>query len=348
MSNKIAKTLARQKEKIAEGQYYEAHQQLRVITSRYLKSNDYKSAADILSNGALLLLRAGQGGSGGDLAITLMTDVYIKAQWPVNPENRTRILEILKAFSPNEPTRKRFIQEIGNWTTKADIEGANPERGDAVLHHEQGVLFANEGEAYDAERHLLLGTSESVQPLVNMHYNWYKEDSPHTAAMYASRSVLPYLVLGNLSSATTALALFTSQLLSSNTSIPTQTIESSKSSVRVFPSVPLLNFLSLLLLAIQKSDRTLFQQLAKHYAAHLQDVDELWSDALAQVGEIWFGIRIPRQGGNNPLFDMMGSMLFGGNQGQKPGQARSSTPKPALPQGGSSSAAKPPVAMDLD
>lgn len=338
--------------RIAEGNYYEAHQQLRVITARYLKSSDYNSAADILSSGSLLLLRAGQGGSGGDLAITLLTDVYIKAQWPVNRENRDRILEVLKAFPQGEPTRKRFIQEVGNWTTKDGIDGSNPERGDPELHHEIGLVFANEGEAYEAEKHLLLGqTPQSVQPLANLHYQWYKEDSPHTAAIYASRSVLPYLILGNLQAATTALAVFTSQLLSSNAGIPTQTIESPKSSVRIFPSLPLLNFLSLLTLSIQKGDKALFQQLAKHYAAHLKDVNELWSDALAQIGEIWFAIRLPRQGGN-PLFDMMGSMLFGGNQ-QKPAAqpGRSSTPKPAQAQiGGAAPASteKPPVAMDLD
>ncbi|KAJ9663535.1 hypothetical protein H2198_000801 [Neophaeococcomyces mojaviensis] len=346
MSNKIAKTLARQKEKIAEGNYYEAHQQLRVITSRYLKSSDFTSAADILANGALLLLRAGQGGSGGDLATTLLIDVYIKALWPVNAENKSRALEILKAFPPGEPTRKRYIQELTNWSTKAEVEGSHPERGDAELHHEIGVVLANEGEAYEAERHLLLGqTPQSAAPLVSMHYNWYQEDSPHTAAIYASRSVLPYLILGNLQSASVALATFTSQLLSSNTSIPTQTIESSKSSVRIFSSLPLLNFLSLMLLAVQKGDAALFKQLAKHYAAHLKDVNELWGDALAQIGEIWFGIRIPQQRGN-PLFDMMGSMLFGGGQGQKSGASapqRSSTPKPA--QG---KLTEKPVAMDLD
>lgn len=323
-----------------------------MVTSRHLKTLDYTSAADILSNGSLLLLRAGQGGSGGDLAITLLTDVYIKAQWPVDKANKSRILEILKAFQPGEPTRKRFIQEITNWSTKPDIEGSHPERGDPELHHEIGVLLANEGEAYEAERHLLLGqTPQSSQPLAKMHYDWYKEDSPHTAAIYASRSVLPYLILGNLQSATTALAVFTSLLLTNNTSIPTQTIESSKTSVRIFPALPLLNFLSLLVLSVQKADRSLFQQLAKHYATHLKDLDDLWSDALAKIGEIWFGIKLPRQSGSNPLFDMMGSMLFGGNQPKPPAAGRSSTPKPPQAQiddGKEKEKEKPLVDMDLD
>lgn len=269
--------------------------------------------------------------------------MYNKAPWPLDASNRARILEVLRAFPAGEPTRKRFIQELNNWATNPEVTGSHPERGDAEIHHAIGMVLAADGEAYDAEKNLLLGqTPQSAQPLAMMHYNWYKADSPHTAAIYASRSVLPYLVLGNLQSATIAFATFTSQLISSGP--PTQTIESSKSSVRIFPSLPLLNFLSLLLLAVQRSDRSQYQQLVKHYAAHLKDVDDLWSDALAQTGEIWFGIRLPRQSGSNPLFDMMGSMLFGG---QKPAgnsaPGRSSTPKPQIKD-----KEKPPVAMDLD
>lgn len=79
-----------------------------------------------------------------------------------------------------------------------------------------------------------------------------------------------------------------------------------------------------MLLAIQRGGKDLYTQLAKHYAPYLKEVTA-WGDALAQVGEMYFGIRIPRQG--NPLFDMMGSMMgFGGNP--KP-----STPRPGTPKG---------------
>ena len=131
-----------------------------------------------------------------------------------------------------------------------------------------------------------------------------------------------------------------------------QPLESSKSalSLRIFPSIPLLNFLSLLLLAAQKGDSSLFKQLAKHYAAHLKDIDGLWSEPLSHVGEIWFGIKIPRQGGN-PLFDMMGSMLFPGGGGKPGGGGQGGTPRSGTPKpgaGGKKEIEKPPVAMDLD
>lgn len=203
-------------------------------------------------------------------------------------------------------------------------------------------IFDTEGEAYDAERHLLLGTTESAPILATLHYRWYATDSPHLAPLYASRSVLPYLLLGNLQSANSAFSTFTSILTSTNPTLFTQPLDGAKSSMRVFPSLPLLNFLALLLLAAQKGDASMFRQLAKHYALHLKDTEEIWGETMAHIGETWFGIRIPRQGGN-PLMDMMGSMLFGGGGQPKPnaGTPRAGTPKPKTVT------EKPPV-MDLD
>lgn len=153
MSSKIAKTIARQKERyiaqdlcrhslthhrVAEGNYYEAHQQLRVIASRYLKTQDYSSAADVLYNGALILLRAGQGGSGGDLAMMLLNEVYNKGEFECTPENKNRLLDVIQAFQKDEPTRKRFVQEVINWSGKR----GELERGDPELHHAIGKLYA--------------------------------------------------------------------------------------------------------------------------------------------------------------------------------------------------------------
>ena len=77
--------------RIADGAYYEAHQQLRVIAARYIKQSNYDAAADILAGGAKELLKAGsqQGASasGGDLAIMLVLEVYNKAEWKISGGN---------------------------------------------------------------------------------------------------------------------------------------------------------------------------------------------------------------------------------------------------------------------
>lgn len=94
--------------RIASGAYYEAHQQLRVIAARYIKQSNYDAAAEILAGGATALLRAGsqQGASasGGDLAIMLVVEVYVKAGWELvggddDVEGRVRKSELDGIFA---------------------------------------------------------------------------------------------------------------------------------------------------------------------------------------------------------------------------------------------------------
>ncbi|KZM21873.1 uncharacterized protein EKO05_0003173 [Ascochyta rabiei] len=304
MSAKIEKTIQRQKERIAEGQYYEAHQQLRVIASRYTKASDWASATDILFRGAQSLLRAGQGGSGGDLCIFLL-DVFNKSETKPDASSKGKLLSLLRAFPANEPTKKKFVAEMVGWSAKY---GEYP-AGDPEIHHVAGSAFAEELEPYDAERHLVLGTKDSAEVLANLEFAWYTADDSHTAPLYAARGALPYLLAGNLRAANKFFLLFTSRL-SSKPGLQTQQVSTSASDLRVYPSLPLLNFLGLLLLSVERGDSSLYRQLKSHYAAHLKEVN--WDEALDQIGEMYFGIRIPKQG--NPMFDMLGSM-FGGSMG---------------------------------
>lgn len=183
-------------------------------------------------------------------------------------------------------------------------------------------MFGVDCQPYDAERHFALGTKDSSEALARLEYDWYLQDEAYTAPLYAARAVFPYLLTRNLRSANKAFIIFTSKLSSSNSSLGVQDVSSSKSDARIFPSLPLLNFLNLLLLAITRGTSDVFRNLNKHYSPHVKEVG-IWDEALAQIGEMYFGIKIPRQG--NPLFDMMGSMLFGGGGG---GGSSSSQKKP--------------------
>ena len=138
-----------------------------------MRQSKYDAAAEILTGGAKALLRAGsqQGASasGGDLAIMLVTEVYTKAEWEISEENdstsrahkskfgfdlRTRkqerqklmfiylfterLIELLREFPPDEPSRKRYISEIIGWSSKF----GPLERGDPELHHAVGSVYA--------------------------------------------------------------------------------------------------------------------------------------------------------------------------------------------------------------
>jgi len=52
---------------------------MKTIVNRYVKSSDWDSAIDVLYGGALALLKAGQGGSGGDLGCYLV-DAFGKSE----------------------------------------------------------------------------------------------------------------------------------------------------------------------------------------------------------------------------------------------------------------------------
>ncbi|PNS17568.1 hypothetical protein CAC42_8111 [Sphaceloma murrayae] len=323
MSAKIQKTIARQKQKVEEGQFYEAHQQLRVIASRYVKASDWESAIDILCQGATMLLRADQGGSGGDLCMFLM-EVYNKAELEADIPNKARLLYLLRAFPKNEPTKKRFVGEMVGWSSRNSSYPA----GDPELHHVAGSMFAEEGEALDAERHLTLGTNDSPAVFASLEFEWYKSDEPSTAPLYAARAVIPYLLVGNIRAANKAMLLFTSKL-GSTPGLTVQEVGSASSDLRVYPSLPLMNFLGLLLLAIQRGTPDLFRTLKSQFAAHIKEVGT-WDEALAQIGEMYFGIKIPSQ--SNPLMDMMGSFLMGGGMGggqKKPPAPKVGGPAPA-------------------
>ncbi|KAI9784999.1 MAG: hypothetical protein M1839_001196 [Geoglossum umbratile] len=316
-------------DRIEEGQYYEAHQQLRVVASRYVKQANYNAAIDILFSGAQALLKAGQGGSGGDLCLFL-TDVLKSSELKPDSGNKGKLIELLRLFQPEEPSRKRFIGEFITWSSRF---GEFP-AGDPELHHVAGALYAEEHDPYEAERHLILGTKDSPDYLAQLEYKWYTEDESHTAALYAARAVIPYLLIGNLRDATRSLQIFNSRLTETSKGLAVQDASSATADLRIYPSLPLLNFLGLLLQSVQRGSADLFRLLKNHYAAHIREVGT-WDDALDQIGEMYFGIQIRRQ--TNPLMDIMGS-LFGG-----PGAGGAGPPQSKRVGGPA-----PPPAVDLD
>ncbi|KLU88331.1 hypothetical protein MAPG_07318 [Magnaporthiopsis poae ATCC 64411] len=303
-ADKIDKIIARLQQRITEGQFYEAQQQTRVVAARYTKASNWTAAIDILYNVSQSLLKAGQGGSGGDLSI-LLVDVFKQAELVPDAANKGKLLACLRLFPSDEPTRKKFIGEMIAWSSKF---GQFP-AGDPELHHVAGSLYAEEHETYEAERHLVLGTKDSPEILARMEYEWYKEDESHTAPQYAARAVLPIMTTP------------TRVRLADNQGLGVQDVSSSGGGgdLRVFPSLPLLNFLGLLLLAITKGTPDSFRQLAAKYAPHFAE-SPAWAEPLEIVAEMYFGIARPRQ--SNPLLDMMGSLFSGGGPAGGAGAGR--------------------------
>lgn len=110
-AERIDKIIARLQSRISEGQYYEAQQQTRVVAARHLKAENWDAALEILFGVAQSLLKAGQGGSGGDLAI-MMVDVLRQAGRAPDASSKGKVLTLLRLFDDAEPTRKKYIGEM--------------------------------------------------------------------------------------------------------------------------------------------------------------------------------------------------------------------------------------------
>jgi hypothetical protein len=81
------------------------------VAARYVKSESWDAAIDILFNVSQSLLKAGQGGSGGDLGLFLI-EVYKQAELKPNATNKGKLLTLLRLFDSEEPTRKKYIGEM--------------------------------------------------------------------------------------------------------------------------------------------------------------------------------------------------------------------------------------------
>jgi hypothetical protein len=203
-----------------------------------------------------------------------------------------------------------LTNHFNRWSSKT---GEFP-AGDPDLHHVIGSVYAQEGEVYDAELHLTLGTSDSPAIFSDLEYKWYESsDDPSSAATYAARCVFPYLLIYNTRAANKAFLLFTSALSAAHPNgLGVQSISSPSADIRIYPSLPLLNFLGLLLIACQRGGADLYKQLKVHYAANLKAVPQ-WDEPLAHIAEKYFGVKLPSAGGGNPMLDMMTNMMMGGN-----------------------------------
>jgi golgi to ER traffic protein 4 len=134
-----------------------------------------------------------------------------------------------------------------------------------------------EDDVSNAERHLLLGTRSSPPILAKLLYDYFLEDEPHKAGHYISRAVLPYLCLQNLRDAQVALNTFVTLLTNGHYIPPHSKIEG----VEIFPSLPHINFLSLLLVACQRGAPEFFNNLKRQYSQSLEEVP--WNDVPPKI-----------------------------------------------------------------
>eukprot|EP00124_Ichthyophonus_hoferi_P005921 Ihof_evm2s1045 gene=Ihof_evmTU2s1045 len=236
---------------VERGDYYEAQQMYRTVYFRYMGLEKYGDALQLLQSGATLLLKAGQYASGADLAL-LILDIYTQTHTMVNEESIARIRAVFPLL-PADHIRDKFIKNAMEWSR---TEGENT-RGSPDLHHLFGMAFYKEHNYVEAQRHLLHGTDVDARALGDMLVHWSLSSQPDTPMtdVLVARVVLPLLCLGDLKRANIVFERFISKH---------HAVEHFP-----FPSLPLLDFLYLLLPTCERDAAQLFTALKNQYKAHI-------------------------------------------------------------------------------
>ncbi|CAG8614947.1 5815_t:CDS:2 [Paraglomus brasilianum] len=317
------KILEKLRTSVNNGNYYEAHQMYRTVCRRYIKQEKHNSAIELLYSGGQLLLEHKQIGSGTDLSLYLV-DAYKEAEIPVTEESRARITRLLSLL-PNEPGRRRFMDAAVQWSVKFSDSVV----GDPELHHFIGEMLWKEKSYSEAEPHFLAGLPASSRSYGNMLAEWASQDHPSKLGTYISRAVLQYLCLRNIRDARTSFDTFIEAVAEKDSSIKSgtapyrPTLASDPVQISLY-TIPLLNFLQLLILTVQRDARDLFTKLRTKYSSSLA-VEPSFDDLLNKIGEVFFDIKLQKPQQYNLLQDLMNSFLSpSGSASESPAGARMS------------------------
>ncbi|KDQ59139.1 hypothetical protein JAAARDRAFT_33871 [Jaapia argillacea MUCL 33604] len=298
---------------IASGQAYEAHQKARTFASRYSKASQYDTAIDVLFQSARELLKAGQQGSGTDLAGFLL-DVYESKGEEVTEESRGRLTQLIALTGPSGAWRKTTVDKAIAWSAK---HGPCP-AGDPDLHHYVGELLYKEGSFAAAEPHLLAaGKRDSARTLAQMMVEWSAAGGePGT---FALRGTIPYLQNGNVLAARTFITSFTSSLPSLHrtpTTIPITGSTAAEDEI-IVTSDSNLNFAQLAVRACQRAqgekNKTMRESWVRLCGTYQSRGGVLAQRevraALQDIATLYFAIPPPRAQAANPFGDMFSSLL---------------------------------------
>ncbi|SCU80790.1 LADA_0B09538g1_1 [Lachancea dasiensis] len=299
-SSKLAKTLARFQARIESGDFYEAHQTLRTIANRYVRSKSYNDAIDLISQGAEAFLKAKQGGSATDLIFYLL-EVYDVAGVVVSEVAVARLVQLLASLDSDEPNIKDVATGMNNWSVKF-----GPYKyGDPYLHAVIGSKLAEGGHVYEAERYLVLGTHDSLDQYVALLWEWFLQSGDtKTVGEFFSRPIFNYLFIGNFQNAYGAKDKFLSKFIEYSRAECEKVIKNGFE-MWYFKDYAELNFLQLLILTCQTQNADLFNNLKAHYAGSIDQ----YSGQLEFLGQEHFGIKIQKP--VNFMQDIMSGLLGG-------------------------------------
>ncbi|KAF9558840.1 hypothetical protein CPC08DRAFT_763698 [Agrocybe pediades] len=305
---------------------YEAHQKARTFASRYVKSNQYDTAIDVLFQSARELFKNNQPGSGSDLT-SFMLDVYETKGEVVTDESRGRLTQLIALVGANGGWRKTMIDKSIAWSAK---HGPNP-AGDPDLQHYVGELLYKEGAFEAAEPHFLAsGKRDSARLLAEMLIEWASDTGAY--GVFSLRGTIPYLQNGNVLAAKTFIKHFVAALPASVQLEPDSVLPVGNKDEVKMTKDSLINFSQMAVLTCQRAQgdqnkvmRESWVRLCGTYQSKIAALatPEMRS-TLNEIATLYFAIPPPRGQAGNPLAEMMSS-LFGGPAQSQPAR-RALTP----------------------
>lgn len=327
IENKLKKSLARFRERINNGSYYEAQQTIRSITNRYVHSKNFDAAVSLLYQSTMILLENKQYDEAADLylyMIELFQDEG-KSIEQFEKDDVNKMTSILSIFPDTDANLQNLAKETskfinGKVGNAIGLPKLNFLLGSKLIHS------CNPALVNQSEKFLFLAEDERALNLIlDLEYNTYKaENKPADFGLYLARAVIPYLSIKNIGFAETALETMLKRFQEDEPAYGSENIDG----LVVFDidngSAPvedehmknclkLTNFLQMLLALVKRGsaeDSNIFSLILKRYQPVLKSYEGLF-ERINEIAILYYNISFIQKKANL-LQDMMGSFLGGG------------------------------------
>jgi hypothetical protein len=320
LENKLQKSLARFRERINNGSYYEAQQTIRSITNRYVFSKNYEAAVSLLYQSAMILLESKQYDEAADLYIYMLEVLQDENKdiESFEKDDLNKIISILTIF----PDEDANLNNLSKETNKFINNKVGSPVGLSKLNFLLGSKLYNSGninQVNNSEKFLFLTDEpKALQLIIELEYNTFKsENKENDFGLYLSRVILPYLSIKNIKFAELAL---TEMLNKFQQDFAITTSENINDELRIFETednnnLKLINFMQLLVTLVKRGnseDSNIFSLILKRYQPVLKSYEGLFQ-RVNEIAIIYYNISFIKKE-SNILQDMMGSFLGGGSK----------------------------------
>ncbi|ODQ46625.1 hypothetical protein PICMEDRAFT_58887 [Pichia membranifaciens NRRL Y-2026] len=321
IETKLKKSLARFRERINNGSYYEAQQTIRSITNRYVHSKNYEAAISLLYQSTMILLESKQYDEAADLYLYMLEVLQDenKSVEEFETADLGKIVNILSTF----PNTDANLASLAKDTSKFVNAKVGSDVGLPKINLLLGTKLLQSGVASQigqSERYLFLTSDvNALKLIVELEYHTFKaEGKPEDFGLYLSRVVLPYLAIKNVKFAELALKKMLEDFQEDAPSKRFQSVNG----MLIFEAdgdsdlddcYKLINFLQLLLALAKrgsKDDTNIFSLILKRYQNVLKGYEGLF-ERINEIAVTYYNISFIKKQ-SNLLQDMMGSFLGGG------------------------------------